>query len=286
MAASVSPENQRSSSATRPANTSKENYGNMNSTPHVAGPVIANGGPRNISSSTLSPQSQNVMTNSTRNPAAVGEVAERIGELNLQPKSPDVLASADGTSVRIARPQPISRESGVSDESPRVDSSSELGTKPPSLDGKSITSGTTFALDEKESLRPDDSASVKAAGEDDDSFSIRGSLIAGSRMGSDLAARARGIQLGDMPDRRLMQVTPGSSGHGILTPQSTSSEQQPRAGAEVPPLVAGEGSADALNLIYRHAPDDKLIEAMATPKDRMYLLRLEKEVIHFVQNSG
>merc|ERR1712000_75885 len=75
----------------------------------------------------------------------------------------------------------------------RTDSGSELGTKPPSLDGKSITSGTTFALDEKESLRPDDSASVKAAAEDDDTFSIRGSHFAGSRVGSDLAARARGI---------------------------------------------------------------------------------------------
>ena len=68
----------------------------------------------------------------------------------------------------------------------RADSMSDLGTKPPSLDGKSITSGTTFALDEKESLRPDDSASVKAA-EDDDTFSGRGSIVAGSRIGSEAA---------------------------------------------------------------------------------------------------
>jgi hypothetical protein len=157
--------------------------------------------------------------------------------------------------------------------------------KQPSLDGKSITSGTTFALDEKESLRPDDSASVKAAGEDDDAFSIRGSLIAGSRMGSDLATRARGIQLGDMPDRRLMQITPGSSGAGILTPQSTSSEQPSRHGPDIASLPIPEASSNALNVIYQQAPDDKLIEAMATSKDRMYLLRLEKEVIHFVENS-
>ena len=31
-----------------------------------------------------------------------------------------------------------------------------------------------------------------------------------SRIGSDLAARARGIQLGDMPERRPPQMTPGS----------------------------------------------------------------------------
>jgi len=70
----------------------------------------------------------------------------------------------------------------------RADSGSDLGTKPPSLDGKSITSGTTFALDEKESLRPDDSASVKAA-EDDDTFSGRGSIVAGSRIGSEAAGK-------------------------------------------------------------------------------------------------
>jgi hypothetical protein len=70
----------------------------------------------------------------------------------------------------------------------RADSGSDLGTKPPSLDGKSITSGTTFALDEKESLRPDDSASVKAA-EDDDAFSGRGSIVAGSRIGSEAAGK-------------------------------------------------------------------------------------------------
>lgn len=70
----------------------------------------------------------------------------------------------------------------------RADSGSDSGTKPPSLDGKSITSGTTFALDEKESLRPDDSASVKAA-EDDDTCSGRGSIVAGSRIGSEAAGK-------------------------------------------------------------------------------------------------
>ena len=74
----------------------------------------------------------------------------------------------------------------------RADSLSDLGTKPPSLDGKSITSGTTFALDEKESLRPDDSASVKAA-EDDDTFSGRGSIVAGSRIGSEAAGKRRNL---------------------------------------------------------------------------------------------
>lgn len=207
------------------------------------------------------------------------EVVESLGDLQLEPRGPK-----DTAVLQLQRPPVISRQSGASDDSQRADSSSEPGTKPPSLDGKSITSGTTFALDEKESLRPDDSASVQAAAEDDDNFSIRGSHFAGSRVGSDLATRARGIQLGEMPDRRLMQAASASSGQGILTPQSTSSEQQSRSGAEMPPLAMGQ-DPDALNLIYRHAPDDKLIEAMGTMKDRLYLLRLEKELINFVENS-
>jgi hypothetical protein len=174
------------------------------------------------------------------------------------------------------------------DTSQRADSSSELGTKPPSLDGKSITSGTTFALDEKESLRPDDSASVKAAAEDDDSFSIRGSYMAGSRMGSDLAARIQRIQIGDMPPRTAPpnQALAGSRNQGVGTPQSGVSDKQiptdPKAS-----LVGGAATPDGLapNAFYSQNPDEKLLEAMQSPKDRIFLLRLEQQVIEFVQDS-
>ncbi|ODA80295.1 hypothetical protein RJ55_03253 [Drechmeria coniospora] len=211
----------------------------------------------------------------------VDSVAVPIRNLKIGSKVPSLVI--DGTGAVLDRQQTrVSRES-ASDESQRFDSSSELGTKPPSLDGKSITSGTTFAMDEKESLRPDDSASVKAAAEDDDSFSIRGSFIAGSRMSSDIAARARGIQLGDIPERRLVQPPPGPLGPGILTPQSSSSEQPPPLNPAMP--LGVEGSSDALNVIYRQAPDEKLLDALASPKDRYYLLRLEKDVIDFVQDS-
>ncbi|OAA60722.1 Single-stranded nucleic acid binding R3H [Cordyceps fumosorosea ARSEF 2679] len=145
----------------------------------------------------------------------------------------------------------------------RLDSGSDSGTKPSSLDGKSIISGTTFALDEKESLRPDDSASVQAAAEDDDAAS----LLAGSRLGSEAAAIARARPA----------IAMGSNTTGILTPQSTSSE---------PPAENGDaGTSDALHVIYRKAPDEKLIFALNSARDRLFLLLLEKDVIDFVQNS-
>ncbi|KOS20176.1 hypothetical protein ESCO_006262 [Escovopsis weberi] len=211
----------------------------------------------------------------------MNQVEASLNTLSIGPAGPGVIGAVSKPSA-VARSQAvISRVSG-SDDSQRADSAcSEFGTKPPSLDGKSITSGTTFALDEKESLRPDDSASVKAAAEDDDS-SLRESVITGSRMGSDLAIRARGIQLGDMPERRPLRPVPGA--HGDHTPQSTASEQPAELNPKIPLRSAG-GSSDALNVIYRQAPDEKLLEALAAPRDRLFLLRLEKDVIDFVQNS-
>lgn len=170
------------------------------------------------------------------------------------------------------------------DTSQKGDSSSDLGTKPPSLDGKSITSGTTFnALDEKESLRPDDSASVQAAAEDDDAFSVRGSLIAGSRMGSEVAARFHRIQLGDMPPRSVPHqlVIAESGNQGAVTPQSASSEQIPVTDAKIA-LVSATSTPNGL---YGQNPDEKLLEAMQSQKDRLFLLKLEEMVIEFVQDS-
>jgi hypothetical protein len=167
----------------------------------------------------------------------------------------------------------------------RAESGSELDTKPPSLDGKSITSGTTFALDEKESLRPDDSASVKAA-EDDDAFSGRGSIVAGSRIGSEAAARGYRSQYYEASDRRGTQPTMQErQSQDVNTPPSGSSEQQATDDSKPKPLVGATGVPDSFNLFYRQTPDEKLLEALESPKDRIFLLRLEQEVIEFVKDS-
>lgn len=189
----------------------------------------------------------------------------------------------------------------------RADSMSDLGTKPPSLDGKSITSGTTFALDEKESLRPDDSASVKAA-EDDDTFSARGSIVAGSRIGSEAAgkhhdpftdgrmeeqlltmttARAYRSQVYEISERKMTTVASEAQQGGSITPQSGSSGPNLAGGQ----LAAKQMSGDlplpdgSFNIFYKQTPDDKLLEAMESPKDRIFLLRLEQDVISFVKET-
>lgn len=208
-------------------------------------------------------------------------LVDGLGKLKIQQKAPSLVvngtsSTSTGTSSKVQTPS--------DDISQKGDSSSDLGTKPPSIDGKSITSGTTFnALDEKESLRPDDSASVQAAAEDDDAFSIRGSLIAGSRMGSEVAARVHRIQLGDMPPRSIshQHVIVESGTQGVVTLQNASSEQLPVTDAK----IALVGATSTPSGIYGQNPDEKLLEAMQSQKDRLFLLKLEEMVIEFVQDS-
>lgn len=208
-------------------------------------------------------------------------LVDAVKAFNLHAPTPSLVVNGSG-------PVESSRKADFVDgfsEDPfqRTDSGSELGTKPPSLDDKSITSGTTFALDEKESLRPDDSASVKAA-EDDDTFSGRGSIVAGSRIGSEAAARAYRAQFYEVPDRRNMQPMLERHNQGVITPQSGSSGQQATDDIKPKPL-AGAASPDTFNLFYRQTPDEKLLEALESPKDRIFLLRLEQDVIEFVKDS-
>lgn len=158
-------------------------------------------------------------------------------------------------------------------------SSSSDSNKPQSLDGKSVASGTTFALDEKDSLRPDDSASVKA-GDEDDMFSP-GSGLPGSRIGSDDGVRAFRDQLREIssmePQRRggpppvfgnaqkgVLYVPPQGPGIGAV-PNATRSQPPNPAGIDVP-------------------PDQKLLEALENPRDRVWVLKLEQDVIDFVKD--
>lgn len=159
-------------------------------------------------------------------------------------------------------------------------SSSSDSNKPPSLDGKSVASGTTFALDEKESLRPDDSASVKAADEDDMGSTL-GSGLPGSRIGSDDGVRAFRDQLREissMEPSRRGQPPPGYGNvpKGVLyvPPQSFGIGSVPNA-VQGPPAI--EPNTDPL-------PDQKLLEALENPRDRVWVLKLEQDVIDFVKD--
>ncbi|KAG9954030.1 hypothetical protein KCU85_g815, partial [Aureobasidium melanogenum] len=176
--------------------------------------------------------------------------------------------------------------SGTSDESATQLSSSDGSAKPPSLDGKSVASITTFAMDEKESLRPDDSASVLAI-EDDDTYSASGSAAVGSRLGSETGARAFRDQLLEItsrgpalrqsgPTSRPDSATNGPIGTLYVPPPVGSSTAIP--GYVQPPTNTGRPE-DVL-------PDAKLLEALNNPRDRIWVLKLEQDIIDFVKDSS
>ncbi|KAL9631947.1 MAG: hypothetical protein Q9164_005612 [Protoblastenia rupestris] len=169
---------------------------------------------------------------------------------------------------------------------------SSNSTKAASLDGKSTTSGTTFALDEKESLRPDDSASVQAV-DDDDFGSGLASGAPNSRMGSEAGSRAFRDQFFEVSENN-----PGTAprSHPLSRrviadieeegPQMThnpidSTLAAPIASHHNIPAVA----RPSIDFEHHRDPDEKLFEALDSPKDRMFLLRLEQDIIDFVKNS-
>ncbi|KAH0558914.1 hypothetical protein GP486_004463 [Trichoglossum hirsutum] len=201
------------------------------------------------------------------------------------------ISSSSSKSSGIAIANGLVRSDTASSEDQTQPYPSDLSMKAPSLDGKSVTSGTTFALDEKESLRPDDSASAKAA-EEEDSYSGPGSVAAGSRVGSEASGRAFGDQFyeiaesigepskHDRDNARYTAPAPAESGSSNMaaTFEKEGGRQQfmnPVGGFPVPGISFG----------FASDPDEKLLEALETPKDRLFLLRLEQEVIEFVKDA-
>lgn len=192
--------------------------------------------------------------------------------------------------VQKADAIPVDVKSGPATEGALVPGPDDIGTqvssssgsgKPPSLDGKSVASGTTFALDEKESLRPDDSASVKA-GEDEDMFSPPGSGIPSSRMGSEDGTRAFRDQLREIsrmgPSRQAEPrpvITRGSSQGVLYVPPQGSGV------GVVPDFNSGDASQD---LSAECPPDPRLLEALDSPKDRIMVLKLEQDFVDFVKD--
>ncbi|KAI4086647.1 MAG: hypothetical protein LQ344_007388 [Seirophora lacunosa] len=227
-------------------------------------------------------------------PMAGPELSVHRSDCELRDAMADLAISGDKAALKFtALPElggavrPIPR---VEDEQTQVSTSS---TKPASIDGKSTASGTTFAMDEKESLRPDDSASVKAA-EEEDSCSGTGSGAPNSRMGSEAGGKAFRDQFHEIseriyhvPSRPIVAVYRGIPGieeeaaHAAPSPLQTPLQAPVTMAA--PRIVSPENSA--FKIEYRN-PDDKLLEALGSPKDRLFVLRLEHDIINFIQHSG
>ncbi|KAF2086115.1 hypothetical protein K490DRAFT_67038 [Saccharata proteae CBS 121410] len=200
-------------------------------------------------------------------------------------KGPDVQvlgSSPESDATQSIRPLAGAIRPGLVDENGSQETSSNSSVKPPSLDGKSVASGTTFATDEKESIRPDDSASIRAVDEED-VFSPPESLAAGSRVSSDNGlGRAFRDQLNEI-------AIIGPASQRVLVPgrlaQTMNSNDASSAGSNRPgPLPLGSIKEHEGVSQLSQPPDEKLLEALQSPRDRLFVLKLEQDVLDLLKN--
>jgi hypothetical protein len=188
------------------------------------------------------------------------------------------------------RPRSIAlvKISAAEDSSTQLSSSDGSG-KPPSIDGKSVASATTFALDEKESLRPDDSASLRAV-EEEDVASPPESVVNDSRQGSDNgAARAFRDQLHEiavMNPQSQRGVPPGRFPNLPTGPHMLYDPNQAMNGGRPISQPVGSGMSTMGGVpTLPSAPDEKLIEALQSPRDRLFVVKIEQDFIDFIKDS-
>jgi len=145
-----------------------------------------------------------------------------------------------------------------------------------------------FAMDEKESLRPDDSASIRAV-EEEDAASTRGSVVNSSRVQSDVDARAFRDQLREIsglgfpprqaPPMEHFQPTPCPSGNIVYAENQNVQVAQPV-------IVTSGNFSGVMPTFTGPAPDSKLLEALNSPKDRLWVLKLEQDLIDFMKDPS
>jgi hypothetical protein len=174
----------------------------------------------------------------------------------------------------------LKRENSFEDDRTHLSTSS---TKMTNFDSKSLASVTTFAMDEKDSVRPDDSASVQAIDEDE-SLSGLASGAPNSVAGSEADSRVFRDQFRDGIPTRPRGILPISGPlfngsqpvNGIISPDSVANNFV---------IPANPDSVqDGQNLHgFPLEPDEKLLEAMKSPKDRLLILQLEEKIRYFIK---
>lgn len=186
---------------------------------------------------------------------------------------PQFITNSAGDSPSVEMP---AKPSAADDTSTQV-SSSGSSAKMVSFDKQSIASGATFGMDEEESLRPDDSASIRVIEEEDGC----GTGATGSRVGSDTDARAFSEQL-----HQIAVMTP----RGILQQNKTMRPnitfgEMPMDPIPQAPLMVLNQVAPTLPPPDAPTPDEKLLDALDSPRDRVYVLKIEQDFIDFLKNE-
>jgi hypothetical protein len=212
---------------------------------------------------------------------------------NTQPKKveerdqPEYLTNAiEGLSlVKDAKAFSAVLQSAGSGESLEDDQShlSSSSTKQQSFDTKSMASVTTFAMDEKESIRPDDSASVRAVEDDEASIGPHKEESLAPHTRNPLRPSTSGVTIAARRYHTLTLTNPPRFGAlPVPTIQAEIDEQPP------PSEVSSEQQSDAHERApsLPVAPDEKLLDALASAKDRLPLLQLEERFLALIADPS
>jgi hypothetical protein len=238
--------------------------------------------PVSHSSSTTLPTQSSLSEDQHNDPAVSGglnnlESGVQSLELNEQRGREDSESSVEDRVNGL-----LQRETSFDDDQTHLSNSS---TKPTSFDSKSMASVTTFAMDEKDSLRPDDSASVQAADEEE-SLSGPASGAPNSLTGSEAGARGFREPFREGSSQKIRGLMPSTVHRfpdgdirvtGAIPPDSVSNNF----------ILADSENFEAGKPLhgFPSEPDEKLLEAMSSPKDRLLLLQLEEKIRDFIQDS-
>ena len=188
-----------------------------------------------------------------------------------------------GSSIEDQENGLLKRENSFEDDRTHLSNSS---TKMTNFDSKSLASVTTFAMDEKDSVRPDDSASVQAIDEEE-SISGGTSGAPNSVTGSEAGGRLFRDQFRDVNALRSRGVLPipgplfnGGNPSGTVTIPPDSVANNFVMAAHPDDLPDGQSLHG-----FPLEPDEKLLEAMKSPKDRLTVLQLEERIRYFIKES-
>ncbi|RMD42501.1 hypothetical protein DV735_g2583, partial [Chaetothyriales sp. CBS 134920] len=210
----------------------------------------------------------------------VGQTTDHVPALPSGPPSPLANGSKSGRSG----------DSGEDDQS-HLSSSS---TKQTSFETKSMASVTTFAMDEKESIRPDDSASVRAVDEEDAAstlsrntpFPTEPDVIMPTLRSTARAGAGTSAQTATPAIRRFHTLANPPRFGTLEEPASDQAEEsettssiEQTEGRDAPQLLQGPPPPPA-------TPDEKLVDALASPKDRLPVLQLEQKLLEFINQSA
>jgi len=224
----------------------------------------------------------NQVASSSRMNRTTAQAQSPIADLDVVTGAIEGLSSLKNKTNVLFGPESAESNGSVEDDQSHLSSSS---LKQQGFDTKSMASVTTFAMDEKESIRPDDSASVRASEDDDASVLSRISTFPANEVSASVArGPSRPTQTSVTISARryptLSMSNPPRFGDLPVSPIAEVDDMS------VPPLPARpvmvQAQHDGHHPTLAVIPDEKLLDALATPKDRLPLLQLEEKLLEFI----